>query len=69
MRSLLLCTVVVRGHPGGIPGFSVEIGIWGITDVASLLLGNLAHRSHSSLFFSFVFLLIINYVSLLLRVD
>ena len=50
--------VVVRGHPGDIPGFPLEIGILGYNGCCVLVAGNLCPQQSlfSFLFFSFVFL-------------
>ena len=50
----------------GIPRFTIEYGFWGVTDVASLLLGNFAQQSVS---FLSLCILLNKLMHLLLRVD
>ena len=71
MGSLWGGAVVVRGHPGDIPGFPVEIGILGYNGCCVLVAGKLCPQQS---LFSFLFFLVLlssnnKLMHLLLRVD
>ena len=57
-------TVVVRGHPGDIPGFRIEICILGYTGCCvRVAVGNIAHSSLLFLLFVFPFFSVVIIIS------